>query len=150
LFGGKSSADFPLLEHVKPLKDGERSLVSMRSSIGRAPGREIESGAKVGRTHHDPCLLAGGGPEFHTSTSWVWPTGPINHWSWPQGAIDVHLQKCGIEVGYTNDVSGAGGAKSSRAKSRPSLTALGVAAWVCDLPGRINTLGPQMLDKVYK
>jgi len=93
------------LEHVKPLKDGDR-VTRFNGLFHWAvpPGREIETGREVGRhyimTH---AYWREGGPEFHH----VNVMGVAHGMEKPlvlahKEAIDRHLAKCGIPVTYTN------------------------------------------------
>jgi hypothetical protein len=93
------------LEHVKPLKDGERVTRFNALFHWAVPaGREIETGREVGRhfimTH---AYWREGGPEFHN----VNIMGVAHGLEKPvllahKAAIDDHLGKCGIPVAYTN------------------------------------------------
>jgi hypothetical protein len=93
------------LEHVKPLKDGERvTRFNALFHWAVPPGREIEAGREVGRhyimTH---AYWREGGPEFH----YVNVMGVAHGMEKPlvlahKEAIDRHLAACGIPVSYTN------------------------------------------------
>jgi hypothetical protein len=93
------------LEHVKPLKDGDRVTRFNALFHWAVPqGREIETGREVGRhyimTH---AYWREGGPEFHN----VNVMGVAHGMEKPQllahkEAIDRHLAACGIPVSYTN------------------------------------------------
>jgi hypothetical protein len=93
------------LEHVKPLKDGERVTRFNALFHWAVPaGREIETGREVGRhyimTH---AYWREGGPEFHN----VNVMGVAHGMEKPlllahKDAIDRHLAACGIPVTYTN------------------------------------------------
>jgi hypothetical protein len=93
------------LEHVKPLKDGDRvTRFNALFHWAVPPGREIETGREVGRhyimTH---AYWREGGPEFHN----VNVMGVAHGMEKPQvmahkEAIDRHLAACGIPVSYTN------------------------------------------------
>jgi DNA-binding Lrp family transcriptional regulator len=93
------------LEHVKPLKDGDRvTRFNALFHWAVPPGREIEAGREVGRhyimTH---AYWREGGPEFHN----VNVMGVAHGMEKPvllahKAAIDAHLAKCGIPVAYTN------------------------------------------------
>jgi hypothetical protein len=93
------------LEHVKPLKDGDRvTRFNALFHWAVPPGREIETGREVGRhyimTH---AYWREGGPEFHN----VNVMGVAHGMEKPvllahKAAIDAHLAKCGIPVSYTN------------------------------------------------
>jgi AsnC-like ligand binding domain len=93
------------LEHVKPLKDGDRvTRFNALFHWAVPPGREIETGREVGRhyimTH---AYWREGGPEFHH----VNVMGVAHGMEKPlvlahKEAIDRHLAKCGIPVSYTN------------------------------------------------
>jgi len=111
----KTAADFErrkiigrfstFLEHVKPLKDGDRvTRFNALFHWAVQPGREIETGREVGRhyimTH---AYWREGGPEFHN----VNIMGVAHGMEKPQllahkEAIDRHLERCGIPVSYTN------------------------------------------------
>ncbi len=93
------------LEHVKPLKDGDR-VTRFNGLFHWAvpPGREIETGREIGRhyimTH---AYWREGGPEFHN----VNVMGVAHGMEKPKllahkAAIDAHLANCGIPVNYTN------------------------------------------------
>jgi hypothetical protein len=93
------------LEHVKPLKDGDRvTRFNALFHWAVPPGREIEAGREVGRhyimTH---AYWREGGPEFHN----VNLMGVAHGMDKPlllahKAAIDSHLAQCGIPVSYTN------------------------------------------------
>ena len=93
------------LEHVKPLKDGDRVTRFNALFHWAVPaGREIEAGREVGRhfimTH---AYWREGGPEFRD----VNVMGVAHGTEKPavlahKTAIDEHLKKCGIDVSYTN------------------------------------------------
>jgi hypothetical protein len=93
------------LEHVKPLKDGDRvTRFNALFHWAVPPGREIETGREVGRhyimTH---AYWREGGPEFHN----VNIMGVAHGMEKPvllahKAAIDAHLAECGIPVYYTN------------------------------------------------
>jgi DNA-binding Lrp family transcriptional regulator len=93
------------LEHVKPLKDGDRvTRFNALFHWAIPPGREIETGREVGRhyimTH---AYWREGGPEFHNVNIMgvahgMEKTVLLSH----KAAIDDHLAKCGIPVSYTN------------------------------------------------
>jgi putative ubiquitin-RnfH superfamily antitoxin RatB of RatAB toxin-antitoxin module len=93
------------LEHVKPLKDGERvTRFNALFHWAVPPGREIEAGREVGRhyimTH---AYWREGGPEFHN----VNVMGVAHGMEKPillahKAAIDAHLARCDIPVSYTN------------------------------------------------
>jgi hypothetical protein len=93
------------LEHVKPLKDGDRvTRFNALFHWAVPPGREIEAGREVGRhfimTH---AYWREGGPEFHN----VNVMGVAHGMDKPlllahKEAIDRHLAACGIPVSYTN------------------------------------------------
>jgi hypothetical protein len=93
------------LEHVKPLKDGDRVTRFNGLFHWAVPaGREIETGREVGRhyimTH---AYWREGGPEFHN----VNVMGVAHGMEKPallahKAAIDEHLRACGIPVNYTN------------------------------------------------
>jgi hypothetical protein len=111
----KAAADFDrrkiigrfstFLEHVKPLKDGDRvTRFNALFHWAVPPGREIETGREVGRhyimTH---AYWREGGPEFHN----VNVMGVAHGMEKPlvlahKEAIDRHLAACGIPVSYTN------------------------------------------------
>ncbi len=93
------------LEHVKPLKDGDRVTRFNALFHWAVPaGREIEAGCEVGRhyimTH---AYWREGGPEFHN----VNIMGVAHGMEKPavlahKAAIDEHLRHCGMPVSYTN------------------------------------------------
>jgi DNA-binding Lrp family transcriptional regulator len=93
------------LEHVKPLKDGDRVTRFNALFHWAVPvGREIEAGREVGRhyimTH---AYWREGGPEFHNVNIMGVAHGMekpvlLEH----KAAIDAHLRECGIAVSYTN------------------------------------------------
>jgi hypothetical protein len=93
------------LEHVKPLKDGDRvTRFNALFHWAVPPGREIEAGREVGRhyilTH---AYWREGGPEFHN----VNIMGVAHGMEKPvllahKAAMDAHLAQCGIPVSYTN------------------------------------------------
>jgi len=93
------------LEHVKPLKDGDRVTRFNALFHWAVPaGREIEAGREVGRhyimTH---AYWREGGPEFHN----VNVMGVAHGMEKPvllahKAAIDAHLAQCGMPVSYTN------------------------------------------------
>ncbi|HZM05256.1 MAG TPA: hypothetical protein VFC44_19850 [Candidatus Saccharimonadales bacterium] len=93
------------LEHVKPLKDGDRVTRFNALFHWAVPhGREIETGREVGRhyimTH---AYWREGGPEFHN----VNMMGVAHGMEKPRllehkAAIDQHLAQCGIPISYTN------------------------------------------------
>ena len=93
------------LEHVKPLKDGERVTRFNALFHWAVPaGREIEAGREVGRhyimTH---AYWREGGPEFHNVNIMGVAHGMekgalLAH----KRAIDAHLLECGLPVSYTN------------------------------------------------
>jgi hypothetical protein len=93
------------LEHVKPLKDGERVTRFNALFHWAVPaGREIEAGREVGRhyimTH---AYWREGGPEFHDVNIMGVAHGMekaalLAH----KRAIDAHLLECGLAVSYTN------------------------------------------------
>ena len=93
------------LEHVKPLKDGERVTRFNALFHWSVPaGREIESGREVGRHHiMTHAYWREGGPEFRNVNVMGVAHGTdkqlvLAH----KSAIDAHLQSCGIDVSYTN------------------------------------------------
>jgi AsnC-like ligand binding domain len=93
------------LEHVKPLKDGDRvTRFNALFHWAVPPGREIETGREVGRhyimTH---AYWREGGPEFHN----VNIMGVAHGMEKPvvlahKAAIDEHLTRARIPVSYTN------------------------------------------------
>jgi DNA-binding Lrp family transcriptional regulator len=93
------------LEHVKPLKDGDRVTRFNGLFHWAVPaGREIQAGREVGRhyimTH---AYWREGGPEFHNVNVMGVAHGMekgllLEH----KAAIDGHLRNCGIPVNYTN------------------------------------------------
>jgi hypothetical protein len=93
------------LEHVKPLKDGERVTRFNALFHWAVPaGREIEAGREVGRHHiMTHAYWREGGPEFRNVNIMGVAHGTdkqlvLAH----KAAIDAHLKSCGIEIGYTN------------------------------------------------
>jgi hypothetical protein len=115
------------LEHVKPLKDGDRvTRFNALFHWAVPPGREIETGREVGRhfimTH---AYWREGGPEFHN----VNIMGVAHGMEKPlllahKAAIDQHLAACGIPVSYTNVFWGG------RSEIKPSEIAPGAyQAW---------------------
>jgi hypothetical protein len=93
------------LEHIKPLKDGERVTRFNALFHWAVPvGREIESGREVGRHHiMTHAYWREGGPEFRNVNIMGVAHGTdkqlvLAH----KAAIDEHLKSCGIEVSYTN------------------------------------------------
>jgi hypothetical protein len=93
------------LEHVKPLKDGERVTRFNALFHWAVPaGREIEAGREVGRHHiMTHAYWREGGPEFRNVNVMGVAHGTdkqlvLAH----KAAIDAHLKSCGIDVSYTN------------------------------------------------
>jgi hypothetical protein len=93
------------LEHVKPLQDGERvTRFNALFHWAVPPGREIEAGREVGRHHiMTHAYWREGGPEFRDVNIMGVAHGTekamvLAH----KAAIDEHLQRAGIPVGYTN------------------------------------------------
>lgn len=93
------------LEHVKPLKDGERVTRFNALFHWAVPaGREIEAGREVGRHHiMTHAYWREGGPEFRN----VNVMGVAHGTEKPlvlahKAAIDAHLESVGIKVSYTN------------------------------------------------
>jgi DNA-binding Lrp family transcriptional regulator len=93
------------LEHVKPLKDGERVTRFNALFHWAVPsGREIEAGREVGRHHiMTHAYWREGGPEFRDVNVMGVAHGTdkqlvLAH----KAAIDAHLKSCGIDVSYTN------------------------------------------------
>lgn len=93
------------LEHVKPLKDGERvTRFNALFHWAVPPGREIEAGREVGRHHiMTHAYWREGGPEFKNVNIMGVAHGTdkqvvLAH----KAAIDAHLKSVGIEIGYTN------------------------------------------------
>ena len=93
------------LEHVKPQSDGERvTRFNALFHWAVPPGRELEAGREVGRHHiMTHAYWREGGPEFRNVNVMGVAHGTdkqlvLAH----KAAIDVHLDQCGIEVGYTN------------------------------------------------
>jgi DNA-binding Lrp family transcriptional regulator len=93
------------LEHVKPLKDGERVTRFNALFHWAVPaGREIEAGREVGRHHiMTHAYWREGGPEFRNVNIMGVAHGTdkqvvLAH----KAAIDAHLKSCGIDVSYTN------------------------------------------------
>ena len=93
------------LEHVKPLKDGERvTRFNALFHWAVPPGREIEAGREVGRHHiMTHAYWREGGPEFRNVNIMGVAHGTdkavlLAH----KAAIDEHLKDVGIPVSYTN------------------------------------------------
>jgi DNA-binding Lrp family transcriptional regulator len=93
------------LEHVKPLAGGERVTRFNALFHWAVPaGREIEAGQEVGRHHIlTHAYWREGGPEFRNVNVMGVAHGidrdvVLQH----KAAIDEHLAKIGIPVGYTN------------------------------------------------
>ena len=93
------------LEHVKPLKDGERvTRFNALFHWAVPPGREIEAGREVGRHHiMTHAYWREGGPEFRNVNIMGVAHGTekpmvLAH----KAAIDQHLQSVGVPVSYTN------------------------------------------------
>lgn len=93
------------LEHVKPLKDGERVTRFNALFHWAVPaGREIEAGREVGRHHiMTHAYWREGGPEFRNVNIMGVAHGTdkqvvLAH----KAAIDAHLKSCGMDVAYTN------------------------------------------------
>ncbi|HUR45880.1 MAG TPA: hypothetical protein VMZ27_08415 [Candidatus Saccharimonadales bacterium] len=93
------------LEHVKPLKDGERvTRFNALFHWAVPPGREIDAGREVGRHHiMTHAYWREGGPEFHNVNVMGVAHGMdktlvLAH----KAAIDKHLEEAGIPVLYTN------------------------------------------------
>ena len=93
------------LEHVKPLKDGERVTRFNALFHWAVPaGREIESGREVGRHHiMTHAYWREGGPEFRNVNVMGVAHGTDKQFVLAhKAAIDAHLKTCGIDVSYTN------------------------------------------------
>jgi hypothetical protein len=93
------------LEHVKPLKDGERvTRFNALFHWAVPPGREIEAGREVGRHHiMTHAYWREGGPEFRNVNIMGVAHGTDKQWVLAhKAAIDAHLKQCGIPVSYTN------------------------------------------------
>jgi hypothetical protein len=93
------------LEHVKPLKDGERvTRFNALFHWAVPPGREIEAGREVGRHHiMTHAYWREGGPELRNVNIMGVAHGTekamvLAH----KAAIDEHLKRVGIPAGYTN------------------------------------------------
>jgi hypothetical protein len=93
------------LEHVKPLKDGERvTRFNALFHWAIPPGREIETGREVGRHHiMTHAYWREGGPEFRNVNIMGVAHGTdkqvvLAH----KAAIDAHLKSVGIDISYTN------------------------------------------------
>ena len=93
------------LEHVKPSLTGERvTRFNALFHWAVPPGREIEAGREVGRFHiMTHAYWREGGAEFNNVNIMGVAHGTdknrvLEH----KAAIDEHLKKVGIEVGYTN------------------------------------------------
>jgi hypothetical protein len=93
------------LEHVKPLKDGERvTRFNALFHWAVPPGREIEAGREVGRHHiMTHAYWREGGPEFrNVNVMGVAHGTEKNVVLAHKAAIDKHLKSVGIPVSYTN------------------------------------------------
>lgn len=93
------------LEHVKPLKTGERVTRFNGLFHWAVPqGREAEAGAEVGRHHIlTHCYWREAGPEFNNvNIMAVAHGGEKSRLLEHKAAIDKHLESCGIPVLYTN------------------------------------------------
>jgi len=93
------------LEHVKPLKGGERvTRFNALFHWAVPPGRELEAGRQVGRHHiMTHAYWREGGPEFRNVNIMGVAHGTdktlvLAH----KAAIDEHLKNVGIPVSYTN------------------------------------------------
>jgi AsnC-like protein len=93
------------LEHVKPLKDGDRvTRFNALFHWAVPPGREMEAGCEVGRHHiMTHAYWREAGPEFKNVNIMGVAHGTdkatvLAH----KAAIDAHLAKVGIPVLYTN------------------------------------------------
>jgi hypothetical protein len=93
------------LEHVKPSAGGVRvTRFNALFHWAIPPGREIETGGEVGRHHIlTHCYWREAGPEFRNVNIMAVAHGTdkqrlLEH----KGAIDRHLDSCGIPVSYTN------------------------------------------------
>jgi len=93
------------LEHVKPLKDGERvTRFNALFHWAVPPGREMEAGREVGRFHIlTHCYWREGGAEFRNVNIMAVAHGTekemvLAH----KKSIDEHLLNIGIPVLYTN------------------------------------------------
>ena len=93
------------LEHVKPLKDGERvTRFNALFHWAVPPGREIEAGREVGRHHiMTHAYWREGGPEFrHVNIMGVAHGTDKELVLAHKAAIDEHLKSAGIPLSYTN------------------------------------------------
>lgn len=93
------------LEHVKPLKDGDRvTRFNALFHWAVPPGREMDAGREVGRHHiMTHAYWREGGPEFHNVNVMGVAHGTdkalvLAH----KAAIDQHLIEAGIPLLYTN------------------------------------------------
>jgi DNA-binding Lrp family transcriptional regulator len=93
------------LEHVKPSATGVRvTRFNALFHWAVPPGRELEAGGEVGRHHIlTHCYWREAGPEFRNVNIMAVAHGTdkdrlLEH----KGAIDRHLEACGIPVSYTN------------------------------------------------
>ena len=93
------------LEHVKPLKDGDRvTRFNALFHWAVPPGREMETGCEVGRHHiMTHAYWREAGPEFKNVNIMGVAHGTdkamvLAH----KAAIDAHLTKVGIPIFYTN------------------------------------------------
>jgi hypothetical protein len=126
------------LEHVKPLKDGERvTRFNALFHWAVPPGREIEAGREVGRHHiMTHAYWREGGPEFRNVNIMGVAHGTekpmvLAH----KAAIDQHLQSVGVPVSYTNVFWGG------RSEIKPSeISPFAYRDWCCH-----RGLDPEMM-----
>tara|TARA_Y100000588_G_scaffold267843_1_gene283000 strand:+ start:459 stop:1619 length:1161 start_codon:yes stop_codon:yes gene_type:complete len=93
------------LEHVKPVANGQR--VTRYNALFHwavPPGQELEAGRQVGRHHiMTHAYWREGGDEFrNVNVMGVAHGTDKNRVLEHKAAIDGHLKKCGIAIGYTN------------------------------------------------
>ncbi|HEY2139556.1 MAG TPA: Lrp/AsnC family transcriptional regulator [Chthoniobacterales bacterium] len=126
------------LEHVKPSATGVRVTRFNALFHWAVPeGREIEAGGEVGRHHIlTHCYWREAGPEFRNVNIMAVAHGTdkellLEH----KGAIDRHLEACGIPVSYTNVFWGG------RSEIKPSeISPDAYRAWLREMEGKGATL----------
>jgi DNA-binding Lrp family transcriptional regulator len=122
------------LEHVKPSATGVRvTRFNALFHWAVRPGRELEAGGEVGRHHIlTHCYWREAGPEFRNVNIMAVAHGTdkellLEH----KGAIDRHLEACGIPVSYTNVFWGG------RSEIKPSeISPDAYRAWLRELESR--------------
>ena len=126
------------VEHVKPLKDGERvTRFNALFHWAVPPGREIEAGREVGRHHiMTHAYWRDGGPEFrNVNVMGVAHGTDKNVVLAHKAAIDDHIRETGIPVSYTNVFWGG------RSEIKPSeISPLAYRQW-CES----NGLNPEQM-----